>query len=169
MEWNDSIIDDALRRSAAASGDIYPEDLVSEEDLWIAIGGKRKRSKMMRLRKALAVAATVVLLAGAGCLWYYPKQTGQEVVSIPGLVPELLPEKENEAMEYIRRACAAGNIASHSPSFKELQSELKSSSAALFTINRQIRLYGNDELLLRAKTRIENHQARVIKAMVQLL
>jgi hypothetical protein len=169
MEWNDQMIDDALRTSASSLDKKYPANISPSSGIWEAIHTKRKRRKTVRIQKRWAVAATVVLLLTAVPLWFFLKKDHALPVVQEKHVPEQKPTAENEAIEYIRRLCTGNNIACFSPAFKELEAELSSSSAALSAINQQIKLFGNDEQLLRAKTRIENHQAQIVKAMVQIL
>ena len=167
MEWNDQMMDDALRASASSPDN--PANLPSSSEIWEAIHTKRKRRQTVRIQKRWAVAATVLLLITAVPFWFVLKKDHTRPVVQQKHSPERMPAEEKEAVEYINRQCMGNNIACFTPVFKELQAELDSSSAALATINQQIKLFGNDEQLLRAKTRIENHQAQIVKAMVQIL
>jgi hypothetical protein len=168
MEWNDQMIDDALRKSIASIDKNYPANLPPSSEIWEAIHTKRKRRQTVRIQKLWAVAAMVLLIITAVPMWFVLKKD-KALPIVQEKHSEQMPVEENEALEYIRRLCMGNNIACFSPAFKELQAELNSSSAALSSINQQIKLFGNDEQLLRAKTRIENHQAQIVKAMVQIL
>jgi hypothetical protein len=170
MEWNDQLMDDALRESALSLEKSYPADCSSMPELWMAIDAKRKQRRKTRFRKRLAVAATVLLISTAASIWY----VSENARHTPPVVqqkhqPAKLSGPEIGTLEYINNLCKGNQIVCSSPDFKELQTELNASLAELTSINQQIKLFGNDELLLQAKTRIENHQARVIKAMVQML
>lgn len=169
MEWNDQIIDDALRQSAASLEQSYPHDLPPSGDIWNAINAKRKRRKVVRMQMLWRAAASLLLLATFITLWI-ASQTGRDIILSQKTAPRIeLPAEENEALEYIRQQCAGNNIVCQTPAFKDLQWELESSYTELFSIYQQIKLFGNDEQLLRARTRIENHQARIVKAMLQIL
>jgi hypothetical protein len=169
MEWNDQITDDALRQSAASLEQSYPHDLPPSDEIWNAINAKRKRHKVVRMQKLWRVAASLLLLATFITLWIV-SQKGRNIIVAQKTPPRIeLQAAENEALEYIKHQCAGNNIVCQSPAFKELQFELNSSSTELNSIDQQIKLFGNDEQLLRARTRIENHQARIVKAMLQIL
>lgn len=169
MEWDDQLIDDALRRSVSSLDKAYPEVLPDPAVIWAAIDGKRRRGKIVKIRRALAIAASLAVLLGTATIWYFSQKGDAVPLVKETFQPEPIPAVENEAWEYIRRLCGGNNIVCSSPAFNELQNEFKTASSELSAVNQQIWLYGNDELLLRAKARIENHQARIIKAMVQLL
>jgi hypothetical protein len=169
MEWNDQIIDDALRQSAASLGQSYPHDLPPSGDIWNAINTKRKRGKVVRMQMLWRLAASLLLPATFITLWIV-SQKGRNIIVSQKTAPIIeLPAAENEALEYIKHQCAGNNIVCQSPVFKELQLELNFSTTELYAIDEQIKLFGNDEQLLRARTRIENHQARIVKAMLQIL
>ena len=51
----------------------------------------------------------------------------------------------------------------------ELRIDLEQSFKKLEEIDQQLQVYGNNAELIRAKTRIENHQARLLKTIVQTL
>ena len=169
MEWNDQIIDDALRQSAASLEQSYPLDLPPSGDIWNAINAKRKRRKVVQMQTLWRVTASLLLLATFITLWIVV-QKGRNVSLIHRIPPRIgLPAAENEAVAYIKHQCAGNNFVCQSPAFKELQLELNFSTTELYAIDEQIKLFGNDEQLLRARTRIENHQARIVKAMLQIL
>lgn len=169
MEWNDQIIDDAIRQSAASFEQSYPHDLPPSGDIWNAINVKRNRRKVVRMQKLWRVAASLLLLATFVTLWIV-LQKGRNIIVGQRTPPHMeISAEEKEAREYIRQQCAGNNIVCQSPAFKELQWELESSYTELYSIYQQLQLFGNDEQLLRARTRIENHQARIVKAMLQIL
>lgn len=168
MEWNDQIIDEALRQSAASLEQLYPNDLPPSDDIWNAINAKRNRRKVVRIQMIWRMAASFLLIATAITVLIitYTKKNVHIVKAVPAMQS---PANEKEAMEYIKHQCAGNNIVCQSPAFRELQTELNTSSTELNTIIQQMKLFGDDEQLLRARTRIENHQARIVKAMLQIL
>lgn len=167
MEWNDQIIDDALRQSATSLEQSYPNDLPPSGEIWNIIKVKRQRRKVVHIQRLWAVAATLLLLITAVFLWGISKKSEDVTSCYKARLQS--PVNENDALEYIKYQCAGNNIVCLSPAFKELESELNSSSTELNAIIQQIKLFGNDEQLLRARIRIENHQARIVKAMLQIL
>jgi septal ring factor EnvC (AmiA/AmiB activator) len=169
MEWNDQLTDDALRQSAASLEQSYPQELPPPREIWNAIEAKRKRRKVVRMQQLWRVAASVILLATFITLWVVSRKGSDQVLIHKTIAPAPLQADETEAMQYIARQCAGNNIVCQSAVFKELQVELNSAESELSTINQQIKLFGDDEQLLRARIRIENHQARIVKAMLQIL
>lgn len=169
MEWNDQIIDDALRQSAASLNQSYPHDMPPSGEIWNTINAKRKQRKVVRMQTLWRAAASILLITTAITVYIFLFDKHISVIGLKPVPTLKLPATENEAMQYINHQCAGNNIVCESPVFKELQSELNSSSTELHSIDQQIKLFGNDEQLLRAKTRIENHQARILKAMLQIL
>lgn len=167
MEWNDQIIDDAVRQSAASLNQSYPHDLPPSGEIWNAINAKRR--KVVRMTTLWRAAASILLITTAISVYIYLFDKHISVIGLKPVPTLKLPATENEAMQYINHQCAGNNIVCESPVFKELQLELNSSTSELNSIVQQIKLFGNDEQLLRAKTRIENHQARLLKAMLQIL
>lgn len=169
MEWNDQLIDDALRENASSFEKSYPADCKRMSELWMAIDAKRRQRKKAVIRKIWTVAATVFLITTAVSICYIITNDRELPVVRQKHQPAQTAGSENGAMEYINNLCKSNHIVCSSPDFKELQAELDASLSELSVINQQIKLFGNDEQLLRAKTKVESHQARVIKAMVQML
>lgn len=166
MEGEHLNIDDALRRSAGEHNS-YP-DIQQVQDIWLSIDARRRHRGIVRLQRLAGMAASLLLLSMA-VIWYYPKEakTGLVVDKTQTAFPG--SEKEDEAIRYIQNVCQGGSIVCSSPEFKELQSAYNHALINLTGINKEINVYGNDEQLVRAKTRIENHLAGLLKAMVQLL
>ena len=169
MEWNDQLIDEALRASSASLEKKYPAGLPPAQDLWTAIGSKKKAGRIIRMRVNWTVAATILLLVTAIAIGIAVKKEKALPVVHQPLPTQPMPATENEATEYIRQLCINNNIACQSAAFRELQLEMDSASLQLIAINQKIKLFGDDEHFFRAKTRIENHQARIVKAMLKIL
>ena len=53
--------------------------------------------------------------------------------------------------------------------FLALRNELEQSSLQLEEIEKQLSLFGPDQRLINAKTRVQKHQYRIIKAIVQII
>jgi hypothetical protein len=136
----------------------------------MAIDAKRRQRRKMRIRKRWAVAATVLLISTATSIWYVSENARRTLPVVQQKhQPAKLSGPEIGALEYINNLCKGNHLVCSSPDFKELQAELDASLSELTSINQQIKLFGNDEVLLQAKTRIKDHQTRVIKAMIQML
>jgi hypothetical protein len=167
MEMNDDPVDQQIKNKVLSLNDVYPAGLASKEKIWELIGQKRKHRKAQTIRLSLSIAASVALLTIAAVGWW---RAGSEKNDHKrDLNTEVMSVQESEAMEYVNALCKTNNISCASPAFKELKSELLETSSSLMEIKKQIGLFGEDTDLLRAKTRIENHQARIIRAMVQIL
>ena len=147
MEWNDQLMDEALRKSAAAWEDKYPAGLSSAAEIWTIVKQKRQKSHIVWLRR-WSVAAAIVLLVTTAAIWFAGKNNSLPVARHP-LQPIQMPATENEAITYIHQLCRGGNIACRSVAFKELQSALDAASSEFIAINQQIKLFGSDEQLLK--------------------
>jgi hypothetical protein len=167
MEMNDDPVDEEIKNKVLSLNDIYPTGLASQEKIWELIVQKRKYRKAQTIWLSLSIAASVALLAMATVGWW---RAGSEQTDYQRkLNTEVMSVQESEALEYVNALCRTNNISCASTAFKELKSELLETSSSLIEIKKQISLFGEDADLLRAKTRIENHQARIIRAMVQIL
>lgn len=167
MDWNDQMIDDELQRAASSDEAMYPADIAPSAFIWKLVMKKRKRRRTLQLRKMWAAAAVLLLISTAS-VWYGMKQNNALLVKNK---PEAIPvaNEEHEALAYIQRLSTGGNIACQSPAFIELKKALEDSFINLADVNEQIALFGENEQLTRAKARIENHRARIVKSMLQML
>lgn len=147
---------------------IHPPHLPDRESLWQSFT-QRRDSAQTRIRTIRwSIAAGILILAIASYQMISLKPAQVDMRSTP--YPEF-PESASEqsALEYIRQICAKKNISCNSPVVLELRADLEVSFDKLKEIDQQLLLYGDDVNLIRAKARIENHQARVIKTIVQTL
>lgn len=161
---NDDNLDNLIRRKVHELDESYPDELVADDALWEEIIS-RKKQRQARRTIQWSVAATLLILITAGTLW----RTFPTRHSHSQTLPEMTSIGEHEVLEQINKLCSGNNVSCHSPAFKELQEELKESSLSLMEIEKQISVFGRDANLLRAKTRIENHQVNIIRAMIQTL
>jgi hypothetical protein len=161
------LVDDIIKTKIAALDNTYPAELPDPDLLWEMLLERRsQRHKRKRILWRVA-ASLLILVVPAVVLTISFHKTNSAATERFSNLTTSTPGKE--ALEYISRFCAGNNISCASPAVRELQQDLKESSTKLSEINRQIQLYGSDARLIRAKTRIENHQTRVIKAIVQTL
>jgi hypothetical protein len=167
MEMNDNFLDDKIRRQIKSLDNTYPDNLPHPDKLWEKMLQNRKQQHSFRLRIIWSIAASLLLLVLAVFPWL--KSLQENPVESKPTQNELASIEEGHALEYINALCRTNKIPCTSPAFKELKNELLDASFKLTEVNKQLTLFGNDDNLLRAKTRIENHQARIIQAMVQSL
>ncbi|SFN32511.1 hypothetical protein SAMN05428949_2428 [Chitinophaga sp. YR627] len=168
MEWNDQMIDKLLQDQAGSYGESYPEQFPDTDTIWTAINNRRKNKRIVHIRKIGALAAAACLLLTAVPLWHQLRKAAPIIVK-GDTVPTPSLSVEKDAITYIRQLCAGNNIACKSPAFLELKAELDASTTELSAIDQEIRLFGDNEQLLRAKVRIENHLGRIIRSMLQII
>ncbi len=167
MEIDNNRFDDEIRNRLFRLNNSFPEDFSDADILWNRMKQKKKEKRQVRLRVALAVAASILIVVVAIVnTWKADKNAIDKIVQANDPTEAI---SENEALQYISEWCRINNVTCASPDFIELKAELQESASSLAEINRQIAVFGNDENLLRARSRIENHQAHLIKAMVQTL
>jgi hypothetical protein len=167
MEMNDNFLDDEIKKQIKSLDEIYPGNLPHPDMLWGKMLQRRKRRQSFSLRVTWSIAASLLLLALAVFPWF--KSLNENPTESKPIQNEPVAIEVGHALEYINALCKTNKISCTSPAFKELKNELLDSSFKLTEVNKQLTLFGNDDNLLRAKTRIENHQARIIQAMVQSL
>jgi hypothetical protein len=169
MDMNNNPTDGEIKKKMQELDKIYPAGLPHPDILWQSILLKRKTRRLQRITITWSIAASFTLLIMAGFIWRMSvPQKQQHERPVPS-DHKTLSAQENEALAYVTLLCRSNNVSCASPAFKELKDELTESSLTLMEINKKIVLFGKDANLERAKTRIENHQARLIKAMVQIL
>jgi hypothetical protein len=167
MEINDDSINRFIREKLEADNDRYPAGLKSADAIWQQIVARRQARQRRKVKVAWRVAACLLVLTVAGITWHLPLP----VADAPALVLpyDVGSPQEHAALDYIMNICKGNNIACLSPAFRELENELAESAVQLAEVDKQIALFGGDNNLVKARQRIENHQARIIRAMVQIL
>ena len=147
---------------------IHPPHLPDRESLWQSFKQRRDSAQARIRRIQWSIASGILILAIAGYQMISLKQAKLDMFS--NQYSEFAESSsEQNALEYIMKICAQKNISCNSPVVLELRADLEVSFDKLKEIDQQLLLYGDDVNLIRAKARIENHQARVIKAIVQTL
>ncbi|HEY3404725.1 MAG TPA: hypothetical protein VGK59_15150, partial [Ohtaekwangia sp.] len=135
----------------------------STDVLWNTLCERRAAKKQQRT--VWRAAAAVLIIAMAGYI-YFDRSMQHHTLSESS---NTLSPQEQHAVDFIARYCAERNISCHTPDMLELRHDLEQSFQKLNEIDLQLRMYGNDPELIRAKNRIESHQARLIKTIVQTL
>src|SRR5687767_13042185 len=153
--------DEMIRSKVEELDGIYPPQLSSKEMLWQALL-KKQVDRKARKKMVWSVAASLLVLVTAAYLLTFNLRT-RDTQGIPtdAALPRMLSAK-TEALAYINRRCVENRLSCTSPVIQELRQDLDASFVKLNEIDEQIRLYGNDASLVRARTRVENHQSRVI-------
>jgi hypothetical protein len=161
-------LDDMIRTRLEELDTVHPPHLPAPDALWQSLMARRASRKTQRRKAMWSIAASVLILFMAG--YYFVSQRQHTSTLVTDRSQELrTPAKEQDALAYIARYCAGKNIACNAPAVLQLRSDLEHAADKLEEIDQQLRLYGNDADLIRARARVEKHQARVIKAIVQIL
>ena len=163
---NDDSLDEMIRAKLREQESNYPSRWPEPEVLWQSLNEKRDRRKTGQRRHLWQIAAAVLITALAGTFVIQSKLGN---VTETNSAPASLSAKEKDALEFIQVYCAQKNISCAAPVIQELRSDLEQSFRKLEEIDGQLQRYGNDAELIRAKVRIESHQARLIKTIVQTL
>lgn len=162
-EWEKEI-----RKQVSELDNSYPAGLPPQEVLWESIQSSRRRSRVRKLQIRWSMAATVALLVMAGLGVLQPWAPGREQahdVELLSLLSDI--PGGSSAYDYIYQVCNTRSGQCKSEQFLALQSELRQSSLQLEEIEKQISLFGPDQHLVNARTRVEKHQHRIIKTIVQ--
>jgi hypothetical protein len=167
MEMNDDPTDRFIKEKLEAGNHRYPAGLRPADTIWLQVVARRQARQRRKIKTAWRVAACLLVLVAAGITW----RLKLPIVEAPALaLPyDAVSPQEHAALDYIMNLCRGNNIICLSPAFRELENELATSAEQLTEVNKQIALFGSDDNLLKARQRIENHQARIIRAMVQTL
>ncbi len=145
---------------------IPPPQWPSADTLWHSWNAKRQKAKQkLTLWRGVAAAALIIAIAGYTLHSYNKSNTSiQETTRTTTLSPI-----EQHAMDFIAKHCASKNISCNTPDMLQLRQDLEQSFDKLEEIDQQLQVYGNNPELIRARNRIESHQARLIKTIVQIL
>ena len=162
---NDDLLDKLFREKVLEQESLYPPRWPGSDVLWMSINERRHRKT--KQRKLLWQFAAVVLITALAGAFFIPIRLGN--TNKHDETPATLSSREKEALEFIAKHCAQKDISCGTPVIQELRGELEQSFTKLEEIDGQLQRYGNDAELIRAKARIESHQARLIKTIVQKL
>lgn len=165
MNEHDADIDQYIREHLQVLEHTYPNAWTPTDVLWEKLQ-HRRRQKRHRARWMLSAAASVLIFMAAGWVWTQTNFTHDTAVLAK---PVVATSEEDNALAYIHQRCKANNIVCATPDFQALEDDLAAAIASLSEVNQALTRFGQDEHLLRAKERIETHQARIIRAMVQML
>lgn len=167
MEMKDDDIDKKMRQTIAGLDEYYPENLPDPDKMWQKIVARTENKRAQRTIRNWQIAASFTFILTASVIWQL-SNTEKNVQHLTSST-EMISDEEREALEYINKLCKGNSITCTSQAFMELQHELTASASTLRQINKQLTMFGTDENLLKAQTRVKRHQARIIKAMVQTL
>ena len=170
MEIEDKNLDKEIRKRALELNNSYPLDLPHRELLWESIQKRKRKGKIRTIQIRWSIAATVALfiIAGLGVFHTWtPKSTPGNQTDLSVLFSDI--PGGSQAYEYIHQVCKTQSGHCKSEQFLSLQTELQQSSLQIDEIEKQISLFGPDQRLINAKTRVQKHQYRILKAIVQII
>jgi hypothetical protein len=161
---NDESLDTLFRTRAHEQEGTLPPQWPAPDALWSSLNEKRRRKdSRKKIVWRVAAALLITALAAGYTLFFLPEPES------PYWRRANLSPAEQDAFEFIDRHCGEKNISCSTPVMLELRSDLHLSFKKLEEIDQKLQLYGNDAELMRARARVENHQARIIKTIVQKL
>ena len=170
MEIENENLDKEIRKRVLELNNSYPPGFPHQDLLWKSIRERKNKEKTRTIQIRWSIAATVALFIFAGLGVFHTwtsksttdNQTELSVLfsDIPGGI---------QAYEYINQVCKTQSGHCKSEQFLSLQTELQQSSLQLDEIEKQISLFGEDQRLINAKTRVQKHQYRIIKAIVKII
>ena len=164
---NDDSLDKLIREKIREQENLYPSRWPEPDVLWRSLNERRDHRQAKRRKGLWQVAAAVLIIMMAGYTFFLHNVPGNTISHDHS--PATLSIKEQDAVDFIARYCAGKNISCNTPAILELRGDLEQSFRKLEEIEDQLQLYENDAELIRAKARIESHQARLIKTIVQIL
>lgn len=170
MEIEDENLDKEIRKQVLELNNSYPPALPHQELLWESIQERKGKGKIRTIQIRWGIAATVALfiIAGLGVFNTWTPKSG------PGTQTELSVlfsdiSGGRQAYDYINQVCKTQSGHCKSEQFLALRTELEQSFLQLDEIEKQISLFGPDERLIDAKTRVQKHQYRIIKTIVRII
>jgi hypothetical protein len=165
---NDDSLDKLIRDKVREQEATYPSHLPDRNVLWQFLNERRHRHKTKQRQLLWRVAASVLIVMMAGYIYIFQDQYSNDViVQSPALATQSVSGQN--ALDYIARYCAEKKSSCSTPALQELRNDLEESFRKLEEIDQRLRFYGKDADLIRARARVESHQARVIKTIVQTL
>lgn len=154
----------------------FPLRNYQKDEIWVGIEKRmQKRSKLRKLYITYtSIAATFLILALAliqttmngNTVTYFQSEESMNISS--SSVPDA-GDTEAEAIEFIENSCQSYQALCDSKEFKELKAELDQLDMEIKDLNEMISLYGEDELLIKSKIKIENHKSELTRKLVQIL
>jgi hypothetical protein len=166
MDMNDDSLDKLIREKVREHESLYPARWPAPDVLWRSLNERRLLQAKRRNGWWQAAAALLIIMM-AGYTFFLHNVPGDTISHDHS--PATLSIKEQDAVDFIARYCAGKNTSCNTPAIRELRGDLEQSFRKLEEIDDQLKVYENDAELIRAKDRIESHQARLIKTIVQIL
>jgi hypothetical protein len=164
----DDHIDKSIKVKAEELETVFPDSFPSKEILWQSLLQRQTQDKARKKIMRWSIAASLLIAIGTSYTFFVSNiHTKERIQTSESIINPTT--KKSVALDYIARQCIISVNACNTPAVQELRHDLEISVSNLTEINKQIALYGNDPNLIRARTRIENHQSRVIKTLVQIL
>lgn len=162
---NDQQLDDFFRKKIRSNEEIFPDSMGDSEELWRVVLNRKAQKR--RWRYVSGIAASLCLIVASLIFWDANKSADADLQEISDMVFSMYTEKE--ALDYIHLQCKKKNPSCQSSEFVELKSEVDRSFSELRELEKQITLFGDDPVLLKARARIENQRGRIIKEIMLML
>lgn len=157
--------DDYVRREVNDADKTHPSEMRGVDAMWTKIQHRRQQRKKNATIIRWVAAASIAGVLTAG--FYLQNRFATSHHDDARSTGRFLSNEEKHAFDLINQACTNNHISCNTPEFRELREDLARSFVRLEEIEKQQSVYGDDESLLRARKRVEGHQAHLLKIMVK--
>lgn len=164
---NDQQLDEFFRKRIREKEETFPDSIGDQDKLWQMI--RKKKTQRRRWRYVSGIAASICLVLVSLMLWRTTNQSTEFDEDEISDLAAISIYTEREAMDYIHLQCKKGNPSCESPEFVELESEIEMSFTEMREVERQIALFGEDPVLLKARARIEDQRGKIIREIILML
>ena len=169
-----------ILREKVTSLDTMPELSWNEEDLWQTLQSEleHQHPKKSRVRTilwpSLAAAVSIVAIAfvkvfiadpaGATITYtHYMEDAGTGMLDENGAGPD------EDAQELIESMCLSDLEICKTPEFIELKDQLDEAAEEIENLDQMIAMYGEDPVLTRSKTEVENFKSEIMYQLIQII
>ena len=162
-----------LLRQKIRSLDNEPPQLGWHQDaLWEEI---RRQQGGHSKRWIMRVAASLLLLVVASLLIYNTSLKEEnlaysvEQAAMTNAEEPDLSLMEADAMEFIEHNCFEALVVCNKPEFKALKADLESLQSDIDQLNEMIEKYGEDPVIIKSRTQIEDLKNEITNKLVQMV
>lgn len=162
---------DRLRQKIRSLDHEAPQMSWDQEALWEEI----QKQQTGKSRIWIRVAASVSILIAAALLFYtqIPKTAdlsySVESTMVVSQAEQDLSWMEADALEFIEHNCLEALIVCNKPEFKALRADLESLQSDIDQINEMIEKYGEDPVIIKSRTQIEDLKNEITNKLVQMV
>lgn len=154
----------------------FPLREYDKEQIWNGIEQRLKKKGHVRTLYFKYAAAVAILVAFSAALYVKMHQHSHvdftysvEMVDMAASSDQYSNALESEAIEFIRSSCRLHQSTCESAEFIELERQLDELNMEMERLNNMISKYGEDELLIKSRIKIENYRSEVTRKLVQIL